>query len=956
MVPKRWTTPAESAFLMSKIPNYISIRAEDRLRKFWPTMFEEWFKNFPEEPRMGIEGLTADGDAPDLPEEQAIAVKAALQKRKEQLETWIRWHSKKFSTVAAVQRNAEDSLANELFKKKAARRRAHRPVELFQKRNKALVDAALDAAGFFEINEAQMAAKVEDWENESEETQKARIKAAQAERMQMRQQVVDKLFSEASDDELRSIDELVAEEKKQFALIAKDTKKGRKALAMQEAEEAAREPTSEEYQLAIDESPEVVARVHKVLARKTGWYGITIYRGPNPRYGGGLSMKTICFGRTLAGNDFEAAHGTFDDSISKQFQAFLKRSFPGAVRRARAAQQLEETVDATLPALDGLFRLPDESEAPAPAAPIRTKPKRLRKSKQKANKQPVGPVTSSPPANSAAVAPTSTPLVNVAAPPLASPASSVGPDEDSSATTHGLFDDSLDTNSDLWMDDRPGAGTDREDDAMQTQWPAGMGPPSSPATAEANASAEHGGAHGATYMHATAPCSLPINPTLLDEPTRGPNTGPNVPRPAWRLTLTSIPTSPTPRSSRVPLASSTAAVPPNSPAHISRISTTAMGASKATGAAAPMIEATANTTATAAAEPSSPPLSPFRMRSRPMANIPGADKRKAVAAGTQAASKGRGTGRKKAVATEAAAKEAAKEDTATFDAQSNLGATPAATATPATAQAGSTLIYTMTNNSAPYAKAAHKAAAEKKARETAEKKERARLHNPDGPSDLVILPPPGPARAQRTRKVVRNFDGSEVAPLKRMTRAEQVAKKNQATENALLARTGRKRGAEEEIPTAKSRAAKKSYYTTGKRKYDESPLHKTDIAIAGSRREGSGKDGSTSWQNGACGRPSVVDQPEAGRLSGGGRAQQVAGGNKKRWAPKRRGMLHKGPQFERDSGKWSQVHCVMSGCNGIWGQPRSAPFAHRPTGAPMRAPAIGRAQREREPKREVPLK
>jgi len=42
---------------------------------------------------------------------------------------------------------------------------------------------------------------------------------------------------------------------------------------------------------AIDESPEVLTRVHKALEKKTGWYGFTVYGGPNPRFGGALSMK-----------------------------------------------------------------------------------------------------------------------------------------------------------------------------------------------------------------------------------------------------------------------------------------------------------------------------------------------------------------------------------------------------------------------------------------------------------------------------------------------------------------------------------------------------------------------------------------------------------------------------------------------------------------------------------------
>lgn len=43
---------------------------------------------------------------------------------------------------------------------------------------------------------------------------------------------------------------------------------------------------------SIHESWDVVKKVHKILEKMTGWYGFTMWGGPNPEIGGELSMKS----------------------------------------------------------------------------------------------------------------------------------------------------------------------------------------------------------------------------------------------------------------------------------------------------------------------------------------------------------------------------------------------------------------------------------------------------------------------------------------------------------------------------------------------------------------------------------------------------------------------------------------------------------------------------------------
>ncbi|KAJ7506972.1 hypothetical protein B0H11DRAFT_1902981 [Mycena galericulata] len=388
MSPPAWTTLEEHTFLKTQVAGYLAARTNKKLWKFWPELHGIWFQKFPEEPRLGFPGLTKDGDAPALSEEQCIQLKEALVFRKERLVNWLRHHSKKTNDVGAVQRKASGSLASTLFTSKESNNRVHRPIELFQKACTTRIDAALQEEGFYEVKEGQMSLDVEDLEEESTEDRAARMKDARTQRMNIRNRVVNTLFNQITPEERAKLDELIEEEKRAAAEKAKGANK-----IMDE------ERTPEEYLRAIDESAEVFAKVHKEIGKQTGWYGFSVYGGPNPRFKGKLSMKVVCFGETTAGNDFEHAHGSFDEGISKPFQAFLKRCFSAEDRSSRALPAKEDQTEAILPSLDGLFRIPsDEGGAGAKPVEKRPKAKRASKAKNKTTKDKSSPALSAPPA------------------------------------------------------------------------------------------------------------------------------------------------------------------------------------------------------------------------------------------------------------------------------------------------------------------------------------------------------------------------------------------------------------------------------------------------------------------------------------------------------------------------------------------------------------------------------
>ncbi|KAJ7655506.1 hypothetical protein B0H17DRAFT_1146394 [Mycena rosella] len=346
MAPKPWTTTEESAWLQGKIPEYRTKQVEQRLYRFWPDMKAAWFRKFPEEAHLGIPGVTDEGDTPELTPDQSSVLHAALVARDAQLENWFRHHANKTTTVSAAQTNVVDSLASMLFKP-SARQRIHQPIEIFQKLHPLEIDAALDAAGFFGLNEERASQEVEGWSEEADDAARAPIKQNQARQMAIQTEVVKSLYRKASEEEKDAIDVMIDEERK--LLAKKKTKKGKGMDA--EGDEIEMRP--EDYQ-------------------------------------------RICFGKSPAGNDFQAAHGSFDESISVLFQAFLKRSFTCAQCHVRALIQLQEA-EVILPSLNALFRLPDVPEEPAVMPAKHAKAKRVVK-KKKTLLVPAAASTSSAPA------------------------------------------------------------------------------------------------------------------------------------------------------------------------------------------------------------------------------------------------------------------------------------------------------------------------------------------------------------------------------------------------------------------------------------------------------------------------------------------------------------------------------------------------------------------------------
>ncbi|KAJ7829135.1 hypothetical protein B0H13DRAFT_2372764 [Mycena leptocephala] len=512
MAPPRWTTGEQLDFLRTWLSEYLKHQANRSLARFWPALFEAWFARFSEYPNIGLPHPDA-AEAEPLTDAQMVVLGNAIKARKNKLSNWFRYQR---SALTRRRRNglshSPASIAHALFRQKPARRsRRHQPIKLFQKRNAILLREQLTEAGYDKINEETAAAEDEDgWVDESESTAATRIKDARKRHMGLRVQITQQLWAAADPEERATCERLAVAEK----LPSTDNA----------------EPTPEQCQMAIDETSDMFGRVNSAYGDRTGWKGIEIWGGPNPRLGGELSIKVICYGTSPAGNTFEEAHPTFRNAVVVPFQKWLKPSFPAHVRRARALPQpkQESENEETLP-VEHL----DEREAPEASGSKSKKRKAKRMVKPAAKKRaaastatPLAPSEATPNAPFDAVQTPLIPSEDLTSAPAPSFTAIAFPVSVPPPVTYGygpMVPDSFEVDeygvvagivNNPFLPPEQESSSFSDDSAsspLATEWPQGMGPSSSPATASQRAAVERGGMpSGARFSD--------IDPELLREP------------------------------------------------------------------------------------------------------------------------------------------------------------------------------------------------------------------------------------------------------------------------------------------------------------------------------------------------------------------------------------------------------------------------------------------------------
>ncbi|KAJ7030753.1 hypothetical protein C8F04DRAFT_1263658 [Mycena alexandri] len=524
MAPSSWADAEQLVFMHSYMPDYVKHQAAHTTNRFWPRIFAAFTSRFPEHVKLGLPDPNTGGDEPALKSGQMDLLSSAIQLRKKKIVNWFRYQraAQVNRRRTAGGRRTTAVLTSALFRAKATRKRCHQPIEIFQQCNADSVREALESAGYFELNEENAAKTEDNWNNETSEEAVQRVKTARSERMKMRVQTVKDLYAAADQEERDTCERL--------AVAEKNTVDPAPAANPDD-------PTPQERQLAIDETSDVFGRVHEAYGARSGWKGISIWGGPNPRLGGELSMKIVSFGTNVTGSTFEDAHPDFQDSVLAPFQKWLRKSFPADVRRARA--------------------LP----VPPPAAedadpPRKRKAKRMHKKKRAAVAPPAPTLT---PQNDPVTPPalTRTPQSATADAQayavsseeslendVAGAGTAVSP-QDESPSDDDLFlasqgDGDFDTSQFFPANPEDDSHDVNAFDGGEGRWSCGpQGPPSSPGTAAAHAAAERGGLPlGATYVDANidprlAEQSFTFTPPVAPdhEPSRPP------PRPAFRGSL-----------------------------------------------------------------------------------------------------------------------------------------------------------------------------------------------------------------------------------------------------------------------------------------------------------------------------------------------------------------------------------------------------------------------------------
>ncbi|KAJ6534406.1 hypothetical protein B0H19DRAFT_1272120 [Mycena capillaripes] len=319
-------------------------------------MQEAWFAKWPKQANVGLP-LPTDKSAPKLTDAELVLLGAAIQTRKSKLENWFRYQRKKVGNAdsAGPVNGAMAKTIKSLFNlTPSKRKRAPQTIQVFQKHNAELIAESLTVKGYAALKST--ADNADNWTDEADGSAAADLKSRKSAAMRVRTRVINALWKQASQEEKDACDEAVREE----------TEKLRAATLQEEAEPKIK--TAMDFQDGIDAVDFVAAEVQKGIFNAAGWVSMLITGGPNPRLGGELSVKIICFGETSAGNDFEDSCIDFDKNVVEPFEGFMRHYYTAEECQSRALPTRPSTSNAERVA---------HITPPAPAPPVDPrKPKR----------------------------------------------------------------------------------------------------------------------------------------------------------------------------------------------------------------------------------------------------------------------------------------------------------------------------------------------------------------------------------------------------------------------------------------------------------------------------------------------------------------------------------------------------------------------------------------------------
>ncbi|KAJ7775940.1 hypothetical protein DFH07DRAFT_951846 [Mycena maculata] len=352
MAPQTWATPAEEALMKASLPDFMRRQAEGKLHLFWGPFFLKFFGAFCMEAKLNLP-LPTDRNARRLTVEERTMLGDAIQKKEQQVRSWLRYNAGKIGKATAGATGGA--------------------IEIFQRRYRDLVKKASSEAGYDTSTKDMKPEELEHEENEEDDEEDdedtpltpSKPKSVRSLRFAMRKRVTAERWAKASEEERTAV----------AAEMAKELRKRREVEDDRDFDKS-KTSSPEELQQGINALNTVYADVHKATYNASGWVGMTILGGPNPRYGGELALKIVCLGETRAGNTYEDVCVDFDKNVTQTFEAFLRQCFTAEQCRSCA-------MPSPLPPSEPPPRIPREPAPPAPEAPAKAK-----KTKQKKKKMP----------------------------------------------------------------------------------------------------------------------------------------------------------------------------------------------------------------------------------------------------------------------------------------------------------------------------------------------------------------------------------------------------------------------------------------------------------------------------------------------------------------------------------------------------------------------------------------
>ncbi|KAJ7821740.1 hypothetical protein B0H14DRAFT_3471260 [Mycena olivaceomarginata] len=218
MVPPNWTTSDQSTLLQSFMADFLRRQEENKLHHFWPTVYNTWFSRFPQQQPLELP-LPSDPMARTLTDEELKTLGKAIIEQKKQLQNWFCNKCSKIGAANPVDQSAaafklESVIAALLDVQPQAKKRARQTIQVFQTRNREAIRARLTDEGYDQIPERDD--EEDDWTDESDGSEAARLKATRAERMRLHTRVVTAMWKEASAEERAAVAAQVDQENKEL--------------------------------------------------------------------------------------------------------------------------------------------------------------------------------------------------------------------------------------------------------------------------------------------------------------------------------------------------------------------------------------------------------------------------------------------------------------------------------------------------------------------------------------------------------------------------------------------------------------------------------------------------------------------------------------------------------------------------------------------------------------------